>query len=575
MSGRKPLFYASILVGIAAGFAALALKAAVHAISGASMALVNLTNIPALRYALPAAGIFLTLAFTRYIIREDIGHGVAKVLRARAVAKGVIAPHNMYSSIIACSMTVGLGGSVGLEAPIMYTGSAIGSNLARLFGLDARKRTILVGCGSAAAVAAIFKAPIAGIVFALEVLMLDSTIGNKLPLIVSSVTGALVSMLLTGTGIEFSFTVHEQFNPANVPYYLGLGVFCGLMALHLHKTSKAMETMLGRVGSPWMRAATGAFALCLLVAIFPPLFGEGFSTMKALLSAHPGDSMAEGFFAAGGGSDLHLIMFLAAVLVLKPFATGLTTAAGGVGGVFAPSLFMGGIAGFLFSRSARMLGALTVSEANFTLIGMAALLSALMHSPLTGIFLIAEVTGGYSLFIPLLIASISAFATHRAFSQYSVYTESLAACDTLVTYDKDAAVLMQLAPYSLMETDAPRLSPADPLATVRTLVLEAPHYLFAVVDDEGRLVGELRFDDVRDRLFQGDCTGCRVGDFTARGGPTIPPGMKTVDILAALDDARDGVLPVVDALGRFQGFLRKETVLNRYRRLMIEMTHED
>lgn len=574
-SGKKPVYYASVLIGIAAGLAALLMKLAVHAISGAGAASVDLLGYPALRYALPAVGIALTVAFTRYVIKEDIGHGVAKVLKARARNKGVIAPHNMYSSIVGCSLTVGFGGSVGLEAPVMYTGSAIGSNIARWFRLEPRTKTILVGCGSAAAVAAIYEAPIAGIVFALEVLMLDSTPGNKLPLIVSSITGALVSMLATGTGITYSFAVHETFNLANVPYYLGLGVFCGLLALHLHKTSRAMESLLKRARSPWARVLAGGLGVGVMVAILPPLFGEGMSTLEAVLSGRPLEPLAASFFASAEPSDVRLIAFLAAVLVLKPFAAGLTTGAGGVGGVFAPSLFMGGIAGYLFAHTARLFGAATVSEANFALTGMAALLAALMHAPLTGIFLIAELTGGYELFIPLMIASASAYGVHRAFSSHSVYTENLAAEDSLVTWDKDAAALMELDPYSLLDADAARLSPDEPLSAVRKLVLERPAYLFAVVDGDGRYLGDLRFDDIRNRLIDDDCAGCVAGDFATKDPRTLSLGMRPAEVLEQLDGARDGALPVVDDLGVFRGFLWREVVLEKYRKLMISMTKED
>jgi len=569
------VYYASALIGLAAGLAALTLKSAVHAVAALSEGLVALSALPSLRYALPTLGILLTVAFTRYVIKDDIGHGVAKVLKARAKHKGIIAPHNMFSSIVGAAVTVGTGGSVGLEAPVMYTGSAIGSNLARLFRFDTRTRIILVGCGSAAAVSAIFKAPIAGIVFALEVLMIDSTIGNKLPLIVASVTGGLVSMAASGTAVTYSFALHEGFALSNAPYYVALGVFCGLAALHLHKTSKAMEALLGRVGNHWLRALAGGLVLGALAFALPPLLGEGLPTLEALLAAHPADVLSGSFAAVSGRpGEPRLLLFLAAVLVLKPFATGLTTGAGGVGGIFAPSLFMGGVAGFLFSHTARLLGLTAVSEANFTLVGMAALLSGLMHAPLTGIFLIAEITGGYDLFIPLLIASVSAFGTHRAFSRHSVYAENLAAENALVTHDKDAAALLELDPYALVEADAPRLRFDCPLEEVRRMTLERPVYVFAVVDEAGRYRGDLRFDDVRARLMDDDCAGLRAGDFATKDPATLGPGLEAAVVLDALDEARDGELPLVDDEGRFLGILRKEVVLDRYRRLMIEMTKD-
>ncbi len=574
MSGRKPVFYASALIGLAAGAAALIMKALVHAVSAAGSGLVEAVGWPLLRYALPLVGIALTTVFTRYVIRDDIGHGVAKVLKARARDKGDIAPHNMYSSIIGCSLTVGFGGSVGLEAPVMYTGSAIGSNVARLLRLDAKPKTILVGCGTAAAVAAIYQAPIAGIVFALEVLMIDSTPGNKLPIIVSSMIGALVSMLATGTGGSYSFAVHDSLNLAGLPYYVGLGAFCGLLALHLHKTSKAMETLLKRAASPWLKAAIGGLGVGLLAALLPPLFGEGSWALEAVLSGRPFDALAGGPFGAGLPSDRRLLLYFAAVLVVKPVAAGLTTGAGGVGGVFAPSLFMGGIAGSLFARAARLLGAASVSEANFALTGMAALLSALMHAPLTGIFLIAELTGGYELFVPLMIASASAYGVHRAFSVHSVYTEDLAAENALVTWDKDAAVLLELDPYALVDEKAPRVSPREPLSSIRRLLAERPAYLLAVVDEAGVYLGDLRFDDIRPLLFD-DASGAReAGEFATKDPKTLGLGLRPAEVLDSLDDARDGALPVVDGRGTFLGYLWREAALNEYRRLMIAMTKD-
>ncbi len=573
-SDRKPVYYACALIGLASGLAALLLKLSVHAVEAAAAWLVATTGLPCLRYAMPTLGIALTLAFTRYVVRDDIGHGVAKVLKARAKHKGIIAPHNMFSSIVGAAITVGAGGSAGLEAPVMYTGSAIGSNLARLFRFDTRTRIILVGCGSAAAVSAIYKAPIAGIVFALEVLMIDSTIGNKLPLIVSSITGALVSMALTGNSVTYSFAVHENFSLASAPYYALLGILCGLSALHLHKSSKAMERLLGKVANPWLRAVAGGAGLGLVALCLPPLLGEGLPTLKALLMGHPLAAIQGCATAPSGNGDAGLLLFLAAVLAVKPIATGLTTGAGGVGGIFAPSLFMGGLAGFLFSRTARLLGVAAISEANFTLVGMAALLSGLMHAPLTGIFLIAEITGGYELFIPLLIASVASFATHRTFSRHSVYAEDLAAENALVTHDKDAAALLELDPYSLVDSGAPRVAADCPLGRIRDMTLERPVYVFAVVDEDGRYLGDLRFDDIRGRLMNGDCEGLAARDFATRDPGTLGPGLMPAAILDALDEARDGELPVVDGQGRFQGFLRKDVVLDRYRRLMIDMTKD-
>ncbi len=577
LTGKKLMpIYASVIVGLCSGLAALLLKFMVHGVADGLSDMVEESSYNALYFFLTFLGIFLTSLFTRFVICDDINHGVAKVLKARAKNHGILPAHAMYSPVVGCTLTVGFGGSAGMEAPVMHAGSAIGSNVARLFRFDTRTRTILVGAGAAAAVASIFKAPIAGIVFALEVLMLDSTIGHKLPLIVAAVTGTLVSRLASGGGAEFSFTLSEPFKLANVPWYLGLGLCCGLFALYLQRMNKLSEKLMAGIRDWRLRAAIGGIILGSMILALPPLFGEGFITMKALLSGRPGSILSNTAFSGLGFGSPGFFAFLLAVLVLKPFATGVTTGSGGIGGVFAPSLFMGSLCGYLFAAGARLLGAETVSVANFTLVGMAAFLAALMHAPLTGVFLIAEITGGYQLLIPLMVAVLPAYAVHRSFSRYSIYTENLAAEKALVTHDKDAAALMRLELGQLVESDYKALAPDDTLAAARETVLASERFVEPVLGEHGSLLGLLGFDDIKPTLLDPAlCATSTVYDRMSRAEPVCLEGLGAEALLKRFKDADAAILPVEDQDGKFIGFIRKGRLLEAYRDAMLELTAED
>ncbi len=412
ISDRNFLLILSVLIGMLAAVAAVVLKTSVHYIEQ------WVRDIPGKHMenwfllVFPILGVLITVIYVRNFVKDNIGHGVSRILYAISRKKAVMKLHNTYSSIIACTFTGGFGGSVGMEAPIVATGAAIGSNVAQATRLGFKRTTLLVGCGAAAAIAAIFKAPIAGLIFSLEVLMLDLTMASLIPLLIASVTAAIFSSIFLGEQIEFYFTLQDPFTFDSIPFYILLGIFTGLISLYFFWVNGKVESLVKKIKKPYVRVLKGGLVLGILIFIFPPLFGEGYSGMRSLLSGNPGELLNNSFFGSFiDDTGLLFIGFLVMVFMFKAVATSLTTGAGGVGGVFAPSLFIGGLAGFVFSRFINIVSWYNISERNFALVGMAGLIAGVIHAPLTAIFLIAEITGGYELFIPLIITSSLAYLT--------------------------------------------------------------------------------------------------------------------------------------------------------------------
>ena len=410
---KRFILVLSFLVGIFTALAALLLKLLIHWIQKFLTDNFNVTEANYLYLVYPVVGIFLTGLFVRYVVKDDISHGVTKILYAISRRQSRIKRHNTWSSIIASSITIGFGGSVGAEAPIVLTGSAIGSNLGSLFKMERRTLMLLVGCGAAGAVAGIFKAPIAGLVFTLEVLMIDLTMTSLLPLLISSVTAATLSYVVTGQEAMFQFHLDEPFELGRIPYVIALGVFCGLVSLYFTRAMNRLEGVFGRLKAPYKKLALGGIMLSVLIFLFPPLYGEGYDTIELLLNGTNNSDwdtvMNNSLFY--GHSNL-LLVYLMLIIVFKVFASSATNGGGGCGGIFAPSLYLGCIAGFVFSHFSNEFDVTAyLPEKNFALMGMAGVMSGVMHAPLTGVFLIAELTGGYDLFLPLMIVSDSAYLT--------------------------------------------------------------------------------------------------------------------------------------------------------------------
>ena len=558
VSDNQFLLFISLLVGIFTACAGMLLKWLIGQIEELLTHEFVMTGSNWLYLVYPVVGIWLTMLFVRYVVRDDISHGVTKILFAIARKQSNIRSHNTFTSVIASAITIGFGGSVGAEAPIVLTGSAIGSTLGRIFRLSARQMMLLVGCGAAGAVAGIFKAPIAGLVFVLEVLMIDLTMTSLLPLLVSSVTAAALT-----------------FAVSRMPAYLLLGVVCGLVSLYFTRTMNATEGVFRRLQGPYARLALGGVMLSTLIYLLPSLYGEGYDLIKLLLN---GNGEADWDMAMNRslfyGSD-HLLVYLLLVVLFKVFASTATNGGGGCGGIFAPSLFLGCISGFIFSRlwnNYDVLG-IPVPVRNFAMLGMCGLMSGVMHAPLTGIFLIAELTGGYALFMPLMIVSVVAYLTIKAFEPHSIYAMRLAQRGELLTHHTDKAILTLMSMDSVIQHYDHVLYPDMTLGDVATQVSNSRNHVFPVVNRQMKFVGAVYLDDIRHVVFRTELyREFRVSQLMKQPQALLSVNDSMDVVVSVFDRTRAWTLPVVDDEGRFVGFIRKSAVLSAYRQLLSDFS---
>jgi len=511
--------------------------------------------------------------YVKYIVKDDISHGVTKILYAFSQRKSYIKPHNMYTSVVASSITIGFGGSVGAEAPIVLTGAAIGSNLGRAFKLEPRFLTLLIGCGAAGAVAGIFKAPIAGLLFVIEVLMIDLTLTTVLPLLVSSVTAATFSYITMGTNAMFQFAHAREFEMERIPYVIVLGIFCGLVSLYFTRAMNAMENALRGI-SYWPKFIVCAIILSILIFLLPPLYGEGYDTINTLLSGiNHNESILNGsLFYQFKDFKWCIIWFLVPVLLLKVFASSATNGGGGTGGIFAPSLFLGCVAGFIFSFAANTLDlAPNLPQENFALMGMAGVMAGVMHAPLTGTFLIAELTGGYELFLPLMIVSTVSYATIKIFEPHSIYAMRLAKKGELLTHEKDKAVLTLMSLGNLIERDFQTVKPEMTLGDVVKEISSSSRNVFPVIDDDNKLIGLVLIDNIRNIMFRPELyERFKVKRFMVAPPAIIKENMSMEKIMSLFDEVKVWNLPVVNLNGEYLGFVSKSSILNSYREILVE-----
>lgn len=573
-NSRKFLIILSFITGTAGGLAAVFLKNLIFLVEDILVHGFNVDRVNWFYFALPLTGIFLTVLFIRFVIKDNISHGISRILYAISRNKSNLAPHNTWSSMIASSLTVGFGGSVGLEAPIVLTGSAMGSRISRLFRMDYKTTTLMLGCGAAGAIAGIFKAPVASIIFALEVLMLDLTMWSIIPLMISAVTGAVVAFFLMGKGVLFYFTLKDPFVLNNLPFYIILGIFCGLFSLYVTKGTFYIEGIFSGIKSPFRKIIAGGSILGLLILVFPPLFGEGYITLKALLTGHVQELTHNSFFYEYRDSFGLLMLYLALVLVFKVIAMSVTTGSGGIGGVFAPSLFMGGILGFMVSYSLNHLHIRKVSEPNFILAGMAGVMAGVMHAPLTAIFLIAEITGGYALFIPLIVTALISYLTSYSFQPHSIYTERLASRGDLITHHKDKAVLTLLKLDSVIEKDLAIVSPDANLGNLVKLISGSKRNIFPVVDGAGVLHGIILLDDVRDIIFNHELYDqVKVADLMTAPPAVVSPDDPMEKVMQKFEETGAWNLPVTNG-HIYLGFVSKARIFNIYRKLLVQFSEE-
>ena len=522
----------------------------------------------------PMIGITLAGLFVKYVVKDDISHGVTKILYAISQRKSIIKFHNTWSSLVGSAVTIGFGGSVGAEAPIVLTGAAIGSNLAKLFRLDQKTMMLMIGCGAAGAIGGIFQAPIAGLVFTLEVLMMDLTMTRMAPLLISSVTATAISFMANGQEAMFPLTNSEPFFVERLPWYLILGVACGLVSLYFTRGMNALEQLFKRkIQNTWAKFIVGGVTLGLLLYVFPPLYGEGYDVIKQLINGDSVSALAGPFARLGTGSWV-LIVYFSAIVLLKIFASVATNGGGGVGGIFAPSLFMGAIVGFVCARLMNMIG-LGVPEANFALAGMSGLMAGVMHAPLTGIFLIAELTGGYHLFMPLMAVDVVSFLTIKIFEPHSLYAMRLAQKGELLTHNKDRSVLTLLKMDNVLETDLMTLSPEMTLGELVKVIAQSRRNIFPVVDESGRLLGILLLDEVRNIMFQPRL----YKRFTVKQLMNSPQAilintMPMGKVMEVFEDTGAWNLPVVDEQKRYLGFVSKSKIFNSYRHVLVHFSEE-
>ena len=568
---RTFLIFLALLVGVFGGLAAQLLKFLIHTISTVLTSHINIHSGNYLYILWPTLGVVITALYVRYVVKDNISHGVTRVLWAISQNKSRLKRHSCYTSLIASSVTIGFGGSVGAEGPIVYTGSAIGSNLGSMFRMSPKILMILVGCGAAAGIAGIFKAPIAGMLFTLEVLMLDLTTVSVMPLLISSITSATIAYMYTGYSFEFFFVQSEDFTVAKIPLAVGLGVVCGLVSLYFTRVMNMMENFFGRFKNrPWLRTAIGCCILSGLVFFFPPLYGEGYDSIMNLLAGDARSIVDGSIFYGDGVNVWFIVLYIGIIILMKAFATSSTNGAGGVGGTFAPSLYVGCMCGFLFAYVFNMMGFdIAVSNKNFALIGMAGVMSGVMHAPLMAIFLTAELTGGYSLFLPLLIVSTISYGTIKVFEPYSIYSMRLAKEGKLLTHQKDKTVLTLLKMDSVIETDFHSVRPEMTLKEMVDVIAQSNRNLFPVLNGAGVLQGVVQLDDIRNIMFRPDLyRKMNVASFMTMPPTKLLIGESMDSVMHKFDKTGAWNLPVVDAAGHYYGFISKSKIFNSYRRVL-------
>ena len=577
MPEKRKLIILSFVVGISSGLAAVLLESLVRAIHHGLTSWFDgsLDNFLYLVY--PGIGMLLSLILLRFVIKDNIGHGVTKVLVAVSKNDSRIKPHNMWSSILTSSLTIGFGGSVGAEAPIVYTGAAIGSNFARYMGMSYRNMTILLGCGAAGAVAGIFKAPLAGVLFTLEILLFNISMTSMMPLLFSTVSATMVSYIFLGDALPFECTL-TPFRIVNVPFYVLLGFFCGLCSLYFLRTTLWLEDKLGKVKNPYVKWAFCAGGLGLLIFLSPPLYGEGYDALGPLLNGQSISYDGDTILAFMLHRPWLVPVFFALILILKVFSMTLTNAGGGVGGTFGPTLFVGAMAGFLLARVANLLLAgteFTVPEQNFVLVGMAGLMAGVMQAPMTAIFLIAEISGGYELFIPLIITASIAFGTIRIFEKYSIYTKRIAKSGDLLTHDSDQAVLTLLKVTDLVERG---FSPVQIDATLGELVQViscSSRNIFPVIDSNRHFQGYVSLEDVRKDMFRPELyTKMHVFNFMKSSPAYVYEDEKMDSVMNKFESTDAWNLPVVKKDRTYIGFVSKSKIFSAYRDELKELSQD-
>lgn len=578
LSDKQLTLILAFLVGMFAAIAAYVLHSLIRWIQGFILDQVITTKYTWLYLIFPVVGICLTMLFVRYVVRDNISHGITRILYAISSKRSRLAAHNCWSSVIASAITIGFGGSVGAEAPIVLTGSSIASNLGQRFRMNNKTLMLLVGCGAAAAIAGIFKAPIAGMVFTIEVLMIDLTMASISPILIASVTATCFTYVFVGDDQLFTFHDIHKWDVSGVPSNISLGVFCGLVSLYFIRMMTACENIFSKIKNRYGRLALGGITLSTLIFLFPSLYGEGYRSIDILLSGGRENDWANlmtNSLFEGGGTYV-LIIYLLCVVLTKAFATASTNGGGGCGGTFAPSLFIGAFGGFLFARLWNIYDiGVELPEENAALLGMAGVMSGVMHAPLTGVFLIAELTAGYTLFMPLMIVSVCAYLTILMFEPHSIYGMRLAKQGKLITHHTDKSVLTLMTLDSVIERDYTPVSKDMELMKLVHALSESRSELLPVVDGAGNLIGEVDLNKLRHIVFRTEL----YHYFTVAQLMSPPPTMLRLedpmeDVMQSFDKYNVLHLPVLDDKGHLYGYISRTHLYSQYRQMVADLSNE-
>lgn len=578
MPERNLVLLLSLGVGLLCGLAAVVLKTSIEYIHESLTSWFgDEDGYNVLYLVYPGIGMLLSLLFVKYFVRDNIGHGVTKVLLAVSKNESKIRPHNMWTSLVASSVTIGFGGSVGAEAPIVYTGAAIGSNLGRYMGLSYKNITILLGCGAAGAVAGIFKAPLAGVLFTLEILLFNISMSSILPLLISTVSATVVSYIFLGGDAVFAAEL-MPFAMQNIPFYIVLGLFCAACSVYFTRCTLWLEDKIKSIQSPYLRWGISALGLGLLIFLFPPLYGEGYGTVNEMLACNTINYDGQTLLAPVLKFTWAVPLFFLIVLILKVFSMSFTNAGGGVGGTFGPTLFIGALAGFVVARTLNLVlsgSSLSVPEQNFVLVGMAGLMAGVMQAPMTAIFLIAEISGGYELFIPLIITASIAFGVTRIFEPYSIYTKRIAKRGELLTHDNDQAVLTLLKVNDLIEDDFNSVRIDDSFGKLLDTVSDSRRNIFPVVDKNGKFQGYVLLDDIRPDMFKTELYATKhVFNYMKSAPAYVLLDEKMDSVMAKFEKTGAWNLPVVTKDRKYVGFVSKSKIFSAYRTQLKEVSHE-
>lgn len=573
LSTRQILMLLAVAVGVAAGLGTYLFEILLYAIEESLTRWFPVDKAHFLYLVYPAVGIVLATLFVRYVVRDNISEGVTRVLYAMSSRDSRIATHNCWTSVVGGATTIGFGGSVGPEAPIVLTGAAIGSNIGRLARLNYKHTTLLLCCGAGAALAAIFKAPITGVVFVFEILMLDITASSVIPLLIATVTATTIAFILRGFDPILAVTLRPEdaFELRQIPLFILLGILCGLMAWYFTSMNSRVGAFFKRQNSQYRKWLLGGTVLGILIFIFPPLYGEGYEGFTALMHGHPEALFDNSLFYRFSNVDWVVFLFIVATMFFKVIAMATTNAAGGVGGTFAPSLFVGAFTGAALALLCNTLFGWHVPVASFTLVGMAGVMAGVMNAPLTSIFLIAELSNGYGLFIPLMITACIAFAVDYWLDPDSIYTKQLRQRGELLTHDKDQSVFVFLKLNDLMETDFIRIREHMTLGDLIAIISTARRNIFPVIDDFGRLLGVVQLDDLRKDMFKREKYGAPISAYMIQPPDRILQHEAIQSILPKFEDKHTWMLPVVDKQNRYLGFISKSRILNAYREQLVKI----